>query len=191
MHRNVKDITGQRFGRLIVLSPIYSNRRGVVWVCQCDCGNQTEVLGVELRRGNIQSCGCLRKDSARIRLSLKQYQASKNDLYYRYKREAKNRNLSFDLSLDQFTKLINQNCYYCGIQPKQSMKSVGFNGIILYNGIDRVDNIKGYTFDNCVTCCKHCNTAKMAMSLNEFREWVGRIYENLKSSNWRTILTKL
>ncbi len=59
----VKDLEGQRFGRLLVLELI-SNRCGrcVVWKCLCSCGNVTYVRGTNLRQRNTKSCGCLKKE---------------------------------------------------------------------------------------------------------------------------------
>lgn len=53
------DLTGQRFGRLVVLERDYSNSKQVSWFCQCDCGNKVSVRSGNLRSGNTQSCGCL------------------------------------------------------------------------------------------------------------------------------------
>lgn len=54
------DITGQRFGRLTVSHRVGSNPRGAaLWRCACDCGRAHTASGVELRKGNIRSCGCL------------------------------------------------------------------------------------------------------------------------------------
>lgn len=44
-----------------------------------------------------------------------------------------------------------------------------------YNGIDRVDNSKGYTITNCVTCCKTCNSAKSNMTTSNFLEWINKL----------------
>lgn len=53
------DLTGQTFGRLTVLERAGSDRRGnAQWLCQCECGNSTVVVGYHLRSGNTQSCGC-------------------------------------------------------------------------------------------------------------------------------------
>lgn len=53
------DLTGQRFGKLIVIRKAEVNaKREAMWLCRCDCGNETVVSGVLLRRGNTQSCGC-------------------------------------------------------------------------------------------------------------------------------------
>ena len=58
-----KDITGQRFGRLVVIK--LTNKRssgGIVWRCLCDCGKIVLVLGTHLRIGNTKSCGCYKKE---------------------------------------------------------------------------------------------------------------------------------
>lgn len=55
------DLTGQRFGRLTVISFSHKNKRGVVyWSCKCDCGKETVASRSDLRGGNTQSCGCYR-----------------------------------------------------------------------------------------------------------------------------------
>lgn len=59
----VIDLTGQRFGRLVVVSRAENTKRGQArWVCQCDCGNITEVKGGALRSGATKSCGCYQRD---------------------------------------------------------------------------------------------------------------------------------
>lgn len=54
-----KDLTGARFGRLVVIKPVMElpnkNKR---WVCECDCGNVTNVYGGNLKSGATKSCGC-------------------------------------------------------------------------------------------------------------------------------------
>lgn len=55
------DLTGQRFGRLLVLNRIAQNNANnkVVWLCRCDCGNTAVVIGSRLHTGKTKSCGCL------------------------------------------------------------------------------------------------------------------------------------
>lgn len=58
------DLTGHRFGRLIVLRRV-QNKPGskrTRWLCQCDCGALKEVGSDELKNGNTQSCGCYRRE---------------------------------------------------------------------------------------------------------------------------------
>lgn len=69
--RSRKDITGQRFGRLVAINATEKRQGGkVVWLCQCDCGNQVEVAIDRLTTKNIQSCGCLSREKASERFSI-------------------------------------------------------------------------------------------------------------------------
>lgn len=56
-----KDVTGQRFGRLVV-QRMAPPRRETVWWCLCDCGKEVQVIASSLRRGITVSCGCYRAD---------------------------------------------------------------------------------------------------------------------------------
>lgn len=58
--KNVKDLIGQRFGRLLVISPAGLNKEGrQLWKCQCQCGNTCITNRRNLQNGSCQSCGCL------------------------------------------------------------------------------------------------------------------------------------
>ena len=59
-HRTFENLKGQRFGKLVAMYPT-SMKDGfhMYWVCQCDCGNQHEVASNHLKRGSVQSCGCI------------------------------------------------------------------------------------------------------------------------------------
>lgn len=80
------------------------------------------------------------------------------DSYYEgYKRNAVKRNYEYSLSLTEFTTLVSAPCYYCNHSvPGEA------------NGIDRVDNIRGYILDNCVACCEMCNRLKLHYDLDFF-----------------------
>lgn len=60
--RCFEDLSGQKFGMLTVLhrgkDVIRSKKKHVVWVCKCDCGNEANVLAVDLKTGHVKSCGC-------------------------------------------------------------------------------------------------------------------------------------
>lgn len=61
---NTKDLTNQRFGKLVALyidTNQESHYGGNIWVCKCDCGNVIKVPTNSLTTGNTQSCGCLNK----------------------------------------------------------------------------------------------------------------------------------
>lgn len=61
---NLKDITGQKFGRLIVIEKDRI-KKGNYWKCKCDCGNIVSARGVDLKREAVQSCGCLQKEKVK------------------------------------------------------------------------------------------------------------------------------
>lgn len=56
------DETGNRHGKLAVLRLSGNRKRNKpTWLCKCDCGKTTEVIGTDLRSGETKSCGCLKK----------------------------------------------------------------------------------------------------------------------------------
>ena len=54
----LKDLTGQRFGRLTVIKRAENRGKNVYWLCKCDCGTIKEVVSRNLIHGCTQSCGC-------------------------------------------------------------------------------------------------------------------------------------
>ena len=59
------DLTGQRFGRLVVQREADRKHGEVAWLCRCDCGNEVIVTGYKLRHGHTRSCGCLRSENGK------------------------------------------------------------------------------------------------------------------------------
>ena len=56
----VNDLTGQKFNKLTVLYRSFPNTKSgnAKWHCRCDCGNECDVVGTNLRTGHTKSCGC-------------------------------------------------------------------------------------------------------------------------------------
>lgn len=53
------DLTGHKYGKLSVIKPVGKNKHGkVLWLCKCECGNETITSSNSLRRGHTISCGC-------------------------------------------------------------------------------------------------------------------------------------
>ena len=68
--QKIKNMTGQRFGRLTVLGLYpqriqYANSTHTAWVCKCDCGMTYIADGHGLRQGLVKSCGCLKAERAK------------------------------------------------------------------------------------------------------------------------------
>jgi hypothetical protein len=73
--------------------------------------------------------------------------------YSDYQKSAKKRGYDMNLLYSDFHELVISQCHYCHYFKEQET-----------NGIDRVDNSKGYEKDNCVPCCETCNMMKNAFS---------------------------
>lgn len=99
------------------------------------------------------------------------------DVYREYVKKAKERGISFELSLDQASVLFEQNCYYCGSEPR-NFRTRQNGQEIIYQGIDRVDNKIGYNIENVVACCKYCNSSKMDRTQDDFLNHISKIYFN-------------
>lgn len=67
----------------------------------------------------------------------------------RLQRYSLKKKISLTLSFDQYSEIIKENCYYCGIENK----GTGY-------GLDRLKPSSGYTLDNVVSCCPPCNQIK-------------------------------
>ena len=63
MGRKRIDLTGERFGKLMVIS--FNSMRGTrsYWNCVCDCGNENIVSSDHLKNGDIVSCGCVKRST--------------------------------------------------------------------------------------------------------------------------------
>lgn len=101
----------------------------------------------------------------------------KSQLFNKYKRDARRREIEFELSLAFFSRLTCQSCYYCDSEPKTVFRDKRRKGSYLYNGVDRKNNKKGYVNGNCVSCCKRCNYAKNQLTKEEFLGMVEEIYK--------------
>jgi hypothetical protein len=161
---------------LEVTSQYSGNNR--CWKCQCDCGTIKVIGASSLTTGQSKSCGCLHRELSKLRQSKPEFEASKNALYARYKCAARKRNITFNISLEDFIEIAKQDCFYCGIGAKQEIKDKNYNGIFIHNGIDRINSSLGYSKENCVSCCKQCNFAKLDYTHEEFLEWLDRAYNH-------------
>ena len=95
------------------------------------------------------------------------YRNSLNGRWQMYKNNADKRSISFDLTVADFSALWSQACSYCG-------------GDIETIGLDRIDNAKGYTMDNVVSCCGRCNEMKMGESADEWLSHMKKILRHLE-----------
>ena len=169
------DLKDKVYGRLTVIERRGSNRfKKALWLCKCECGKETIVESTNLRNGHTRSCGCLMGGYNKLSYGV----AAFNVLYGEMKRGATKRNLVWKLNKEYVLDITKRPCHYCGIGPKKSLaggKSQSFNGDYFYNGIDRINNNKGYTTNNTVPCCEDCNRAKLTRTASQFLTWTKKI----------------
>ena len=158
------------------------------WKVKCDCGTEKLLRGGallrSLRRINpcIKSCGCLWRERARCKRTgqgrLTTVDVALHDKFARYRVQAKNRGIAFELSLSVFKKLVQSACFYCGRPPSMTHACLYHGrtvGLCVYNGVDRLDNTETYTYSNCVAACWVCNNAKAQMNHTEFLSWIAAV----------------
>jgi hypothetical protein len=187
-HPKFKDLSKKKFGELIALEYVqHTTKKGrtyYVWKCLCSCGEYSFSRTSDLRSGSKTKCKkCADHISSQKRI-LPDDKSIFNRIFRTYKRNAKNRNLTFELNQNDFEKLLKLPCFYCNEDP---MSYKGDNNIsygeFKRNGIDRIDSKKGYSIDNVITCCKFCNQSKNDMTKEEFVNWIIKTFNNLKKNN--------
>jgi hypothetical protein len=174
------DRTGRRYGKLVVVQ--YAGMRDrktgtskhTLWLCRCDCGNESVVAGVNLGgKDGTRSCGCSITDRPP---KLSPQVAGRNKVLATYRSAARTRGLSWELADEDFDRLMVQDCFYCGTPPSVITTPGRRTGDgFLHGGLDRKDNTLGYLAGNVVPCCITCNHAKMAMPFDAFMAWIAQL----------------
>lgn len=172
-----KSIIGKQIGAFLILKKFGdgSNSKSK-FLCKCHCGNERIYNGRNVLNSPRNSCGCERtkkvEDIGPARVMNHYIQASKS------------RKIEFSLSEKEFEKLISSKCAYCKKPPSSKYKmnecSTVPLRVFIYNGLDRVDNSKGYISGNCVPCCKRCNQMKNDMSLSEWLSQMRLVLANFQ-----------
>lgn len=175
---------GQRLHRLVVverLPPLVPGRLSRRFRCRCDCGNFVEHEANYLYT-HVKSCGCLASETRAANgrnNRLKNGNASRNSLIAQYRKNcAQERGLECVLTDGEFDVLFAGDCFFCGVPPFRTIRRGSTGTPFTFNGIDRLDNIKGYTSDNVVSCCLQCNRAKGKLSVEEFLAWIKKTHDH-------------
>jgi len=163
-----KNEIGKTYGRLTVLERAGTKNGAVYWLCRCNCGEETIVQGRAFRTGNTRSCGCLQREAAARITRLQPGEAAFRRALAAIKGNARRRGYAFELSDEDARGYMDSPCFYCGEVAANNSKNHSGNGDYHYNGLDRVENIKGYVSGNVVSSCPTCNRAKGIMSAEQF-----------------------
>ena len=184
-----RNLVGERFGRLVITKEFKKIRDDgkVLYYARakCDCGNVIEATKGNFTRTKKRSlsCGCLQKEKAYhtaiSNFSLPFGEAAFNNIYRRYRYNAKVRGYSFELTKEEFASVITKPCIYCGQTPNQKQRYADRGtGDFRYVGIDRYDNTRGYTLDNSVPCCRICNRIKTDMEAGFMLDHLTKMLNN-------------
>jgi len=144
------DLTGQRFGRLTVISRAENAKRGSArWHCKCDCGKVTIVVAGSLKSGNTKSCGCItseRMNTIKLRLTHGKTDSSLYKIWEAMKERTGRQ------SCKNYNNYGGRGIFVCD-EWKNDFQT--FFDWAMQNGykkgltIDRINNYDGYLPDNC------------------------------------------
>ena len=167
---NVKDYTGLETNKFIILKKQKTKAKNQCYeyIALCKFCNKefiTNSQKISTNRG-CNNCGiCPKREKRKNGYEV---------LYKSYQYSAKKRKLEFNLKIEEFIETVTKNCYYCGMEP--SLRDNERKILSIYtNGIDRLNNTKGYLKDNCVPCCPTCNLMKLNLTEEVFIEKCQRI----------------
>ena len=90
------------------------------------------------------------------------------------------RNIYWDLTFEQWSELVQKNCYICGSAPvlREGKLHETIGQKVPLNGLDRIDNDVGYTYTNVKTCCSTCNYMKHKLSNDMFMKHIEKIWRH-------------
>ena len=189
--RNAEAEIGNIYGTTKILSIDHINvekrsdgkgyKAGIYFETQCiKCGKTSVKLFNKTNWKNADGCP---KCNASFSDSF--YNRFKND----YKCNARERGIEWNLSDSKFIKIIHEDCYYCGEKPTLR-KARNIKTTKYVNGIDRIDSSKGYSDDNCVSCCSMCNLMKNNYSVYDFLNHINKISSYQKEKEGSTTISK-
>ena len=177
--RRRKYKNGQKYGTLTLIRLEYVKDGNRYWLAKCDCGKVVTRAINHIPR--LKSCGHSCKYYYRPGQYKDKLRSIRNALIAVYSLRAEKRGYKWLLNYEVVKEIFSSSCAYCGMPPSNEYYINGnTKKTLVYSGIDRVDNNKGYTKSNVVACCKLCNAMKREMSTEKFISWAKKVASHRK-----------
>jgi hypothetical protein len=176
---NIESYIGKIYNNYQIISfeyfKNYNKSRQPFYKCLCKCDKESIIGLWTLRSLKGKMCNNCKK----LLKTLPNGESAINGVFTQYLRHARNRNYEFKISKEKFLEIVNKNCHYCDQVPSNKAKNQNKTGTYIYNGVDRIDNTKGYIENNVVPCCRICNRCKSDMTLDQFKTWIKNVYNKI------------
>jgi hypothetical protein len=119
-------------------------KRGAFWKCRCVCGTEKDISSDMLRSIKTESCGC--KFNEKVYKGIGELSGT---MFCRIRREALNRNIIFDISIQDISDLYEKQQGRCALSNVPiSLYKESKNRSLCTASLDRIDSDCGYTIDN-------------------------------------------
>lgn len=182
------ELTGLKFGKLTVIKEFGLNKRGgYLWQCICDCGEEKILLGALLVSGHTKSCGCYKVEKSIDRATI--HDLCEHPLYNVWnsmKQRCENKNN------DHYKDYGGRGIVICEEWSNNIKNFIDWafeNKLEKGLEIDRIDNNKGYSPDNCqvITHSENMAIGKRRKQSNNTSGYNG-VYYSKQKSKWQAII---
>lgn len=174
------DLTGQKFGKLVVVERYSNKGKEIRWVCKCECGNQSVVMGRNLRNGSTKSCGCYNSEQPRTHgmsrtrfytlwaSMLRRCSVDKGKVYEMYKGKG----------VDVCPEWREFERFFEDMHDSYRKHTSEFGE--RNTTLDRIDGDKGYSLEN----CRWATYEKQSRNRSFANEYPGVVFRK-RSGKWR------
>ncbi len=168
----MNDLTGKKFGKLLILEKCGKTRfNNIKWKCKCDCGNETIVVGSDIIRYNVKSCGCLKSQLAEKNPLWTGYGEISGSFLGSIKRQAKQNKKEFNLDIEYLWNLFVKQQETCALTGIKLKINCPYKINDRTASLDRINSSKGYIEGNVQWVHKVVNMMKRNLTDEEFVSW--------------------